>query len=117
MKSGYALLAALTLGMATPALAHGLLENADPAEGEVLIEAPEAVILEFSEDLELALSEVVVTDEAGARIETGPVGNGGAANVLRVELPVLAPGTYTVDWTVTSVDTHATDGRYSFTLN
>lgn len=106
---------ALTL-LAAPALAHGMLSSADPAESEVLTEAPKAVLLDFSEDLEPALSTITVTDSAGVRIETGaPVAD--EPGSLRLDLPALTPGTYRVDWSVTSVDTHSTSGSYSFTLN
>ena len=40
--------------------------------------------------------------------------NGGRA--LVVALKKLQPGTYTVDWQVTSVDTHKTKGRFTFTV-
>jgi copper resistance protein C len=33
-----------------------------------------------------------------------------------VDLPRLPPGTYTVVWHVTSVDTHKTEGRFDFTV-
>ena len=33
-----------------------------------------------------------------------------------MELPKLTPGTYTVNWHVTSVDTHKTEGNYKFTV-
>ena len=33
-----------------------------------------------------------------------------------VELPRLSPGTYTVIWHVTSVDTHKTEGNFKFTV-
>lgn len=106
---------ALTLS-AAPALAHGMLSSADPAEAEVLTETPKAVLLDFSEDLEPALSTITVTDSAGAKIDTGAAVLDKPSS-LRLDLPTLTPGTYRVDWSVTSVDTHSTSGSYSFTLN
>jgi methionine-rich copper-binding protein CopC len=35
---------------------------------------------------------------------------------LSVQLPKLVPGTYTVSWHVTSVDTHKTEGNFQFTV-
>ncbi len=107
---------ALTLS-AAPAMAHGMLSGSEPTDGEVLTEAPEAVLLEFSEDLEPALSKVTVTDSTGAPVETAAPVTDEGANTLRLDLPEIAPGTYKVDWSVTSVDTHSTSGSYSFTLN
>ena len=36
------------------------------------------------------------------------------ATLLQVSLPQLAPGTYRVAWRVLSVDTHVTEGDFSF---
>ncbi|RYY11978.1 MAG: copper resistance protein CopC, partial [Alphaproteobacteria bacterium] len=36
--------------------------------------------------------------------------------VLSVEVPTLAPGTYKVIWHATAVDTHKTEGNFSFTV-
>ena len=38
----------------------------------------------------------------------------GASNELRVALKTLGPGTYKVSWRVLSVDTHRTQGDFSF---
>ena len=38
----------------------------------------------------------------------------GDAKILKVSLPSLSPGTYTVIWQVTSVDTHKTEGKFTF---
>jgi len=35
---------------------------------------------------------------------------------LSVPLKPMTPGTYTVEWHATSVDTHKTEGHFSFTL-
>ncbi len=39
-----------------------------------------------------------------------------APDVLRVALPSLAPGEYTVHWAVVSVDTHPTEGHFTFSV-
>jgi methionine-rich copper-binding protein CopC len=36
--------------------------------------------------------------------------------VLSVKLKTLAPGDYSVEWHVTSVDTHKTEGHFTFTV-
>ncbi len=110
--SGFLLLAA-----GLPAAAHSALDSAEPAEGAVLDATPDAISLGFTEALELALSEITLTDATGAVIQTGaPEAEGGDARLLRVTLPDLSPGVYKVDWKVTSVDTHSTSGSYSFTV-
>ena len=37
-----------------------------------------------------------------------------SSTVLLVSLPQLAPGTYKVTWRVLSVDTHVTEGDFTF---
>jgi hypothetical protein len=36
--------------------------------------------------------------------------------MLRLALPPLAPGEYTVRWAVVSVDTHPTEGTFTFSV-
>jgi methionine-rich copper-binding protein CopC len=36
--------------------------------------------------------------------------------VMHLSVGILAPGNYTVKWHVTSVDTHKTQGSFSFTV-
>jgi methionine-rich copper-binding protein CopC len=38
----------------------------------------------------------------------------GDARILRVSLPPLSPGTYRVVWRVLSVDTHVSEGDFTF---
>ena len=54
-------------------------------------------------------------DEKGAKVDKGDVQvdpNDGA--LLRVSLNPLPPGTYKVVWHVVSVDTHPTEGDFTF---
>ena len=62
-------------------------------------------------------STIEVHDASGAAIAAGkphlaPDNN----RRLVIDLPKLPPGTYTVIWHVTSVDTHKTEGSYQFTV-
>lgn len=112
---GFAILAcALMLG-AGVASAHSGLKRAEPAANSSLKRAPAEIKLQFTEQLEPAYSSVTVEDKDGERVDNGdarvdPVN----ASLLRVSLKQLAPGTYTVIWRVLSVDTHVTEGRYTF---
>jgi copper resistance protein C len=104
-------------GFASPALAHALLRRADPGVGATLHAAPAAVTLTFSEGVEPAFSRIEVTSAAGAREDAGsPAIVGGDQKVLRVALKPLAAGTYTVVWHATSVDTHKTEGKFTFSV-
>ena len=64
------------------------------------------------ENLEAGFSSVEVTDANGARVDQGKTQISG--NTMRVGLKSLPPGTYRVRWHALSVDTHKTEGSFSF---
>ena len=55
---------------------------------------------------------MTVQNAAGARVDRG--NSRASGNQLRVSLGALGPGTYRVVWRVVSVDTHATEGDFTF---
>ena len=100
---------------APPARAHAFLDHASPAVGSSVPNAPAAVTIWFTQDLEPAFSQLSVTDAKGARVDlaNARVPPGGP-DQLQVGLKPLPPGTYTVTWHVVSVDTHPTEGTVTF---
>jgi methionine-rich copper-binding protein CopC len=107
------LLAALALPAG--ALAHAFLDRAVPAVGGKVHGQPTEVRLRFSQPLEPAFSIVRVLDAGGKQVDRMDKGlDPKDASVLRVSLPGLAPGVYKVVWRVLSVDTHVTEGDYTF---
>ena len=111
--------AVLLIGLvgAGAAGAHGLLERAEPRPGATVRTAPAAVRVWFSERVELAYSSVRVFDPAGRQVDGGAAALDAAGpRVLRVALPPLAPGRYVVRWRVLSVDSHVTEGEFSFRI-
>lgn len=99
----------------TTATAHSSLKRAEPAASSALKRAPSDVKLHFSEQLEPDYSSVVVEDAHGVRVDKDDsrVENGSR---LRTSLKDLKAGTYKVVWRVLSVDTHVTEGNYTFTV-
>jgi copper resistance protein C len=116
MSSKAAVLAAAALlSPVPPAAAHAFLDHASPAVGDKVATSPSAVTLWFTQDLEPAFSTVVVTNQSGQRIDLGNVRvPPGHPAELQVGLKLLPPGTYTVRWRVVSVDTHPTEGSFTF---
>jgi len=105
----------LLLFPAATADAHAFLDHADPRVGSTVHTAPHALTLWFTQDLEPAFSNVEVRDASGGRVDSGEASFGaGGRNVMRIALKPLSPGTYTVSWRVLSVDTHTTEGTFSF---
>jgi methionine-rich copper-binding protein CopC len=106
---------ALLLTGAAGAGAHAFLDRADPRAGSTVKVAPAQVRIWFTESLEPAFSSVRVLDQAGRRVDKGdsqvdPTN----LRLLRVSLPPLPPGTYKVIWRVLSVDSHVTEGDFTF---
>jgi copper resistance protein C len=101
---------------APPAFAHAALERASPAAGAELHAPPPAVRITFTEGVEPHFSTIVVLDAANKPVTTGPVHADGPIETLAVDLPKLPPGRYTVVWHATSVDTHKSEGRFTFTV-
>jgi len=100
---------------ATTADAHAFLDHADPRVGSTVRTAPHTVTLWFTQDLEPSFSTVEVRNASGARVDSGKASFGaGGRSVMRIALKPLSPGTYTVSWRVLSVDTHTTEGTFSF---
>jgi copper resistance protein C len=111
MRLIIAALLGTTLAVAT-ADGHAALEHASPLAGSTVGEAPQHVVLTFSDKLEPAFSRLAVTDAGGTQVNDGKAQVDG--NTMRVGLKTLAPGTYTVNWRAVSADTHATQGRFVF---
>jgi copper resistance protein C len=109
----FAITAVLVL-TAPAAYAHAMLDHAEPRVGNTVATAPREVKLWFTQKLEQAFSTIEVTDGSGQRVDSGkPRVNG---NEMAVSVKSLGPGTYRVNWHVLSVDTHTTDGNFSFTV-
>lgn len=112
------LIAAASLWVLPPAAeAHAFLDHGVPRVGDTIRAAPSEVRLAFTQALEPAFSTVQVLDHDGKRVDKGDahVERGDAA-VLVVSLPSLPPGAYRVKWRVLSVDTHVTEGDYTFNI-
>jgi len=108
---------AVALGVAPSARAHAFLDHASPPVGSSVPAAPPVVTLWFTQDLEPAFSSVTVTNEAGQRVDLGKaqIPPGSPAEV-QIGLKPLAGGTYLVSWHVVSVDTHPTEGTFTFEI-
>lgn len=98
------------------AWAHAQLRQSDPPVGGTVPAAPAQVEITFSEAVEPRFSSITVTGAGGVvdrhDVHTAP--NDGRR--LIVGLAAVPPGDYRVEWHVTSVDTHRTEGTFSFTV-
>jgi methionine-rich copper-binding protein CopC len=96
-----------------PAFGHAHLSKSIPAAGAT-VNAPNEIVLAFTEPLEPAFSTIELHDRAGKMVKTGKVEV--KDDVMRLPLKPLAAGQYTVNWQALSVDTHKTNGKFTFTV-
>jgi methionine-rich copper-binding protein CopC len=105
--------AALPLLLAmTEASAHAFLDRAEPRVGNTVASPPREVTLYFTQKLEPAFSTISVTNAAGQRVDSGKARVSGSQ--MSISLKPGGTGTYHVNWRVLSVDTHTTDGSFTF---
>jgi copper resistance protein C len=94
------------------ARAHAFLDHASPLVGSTVQTAPHEVVLTFTQNLEPAFSTVEVTDANGGHVDQGKASVSG--NTMRIGLKTIGAGSYKVNWHALSVDTHSTQGSFSF---
>lgn len=116
----FTVLASLT--MATTASAHAHLESQLPA-AESTVTSPKELRLKFSEGVEEKFTKVSITSiaKSGKNIVEQPptVATDPADKKTLIVTPAapLAAGEYKVEWHAVSVDTHKSEGHYSFTVS
>jgi methionine-rich copper-binding protein CopC len=98
--------------VAVDASAHAFLDHAEPRVGSTVQTAPRELLLAFTQDLEPAFSAAEVRDANGNRVDRGKAKVSGS--LMHLGLKSLAPGSYKVQWRALSVDTHTTEGTFSF---
>jgi len=103
------------LALATDAGAHAILVEAVPADGARLSAPPPELVLRFNSRIEHKLSQAALVGDGGTRSALA-LDADAPPDRLRAALPVLAPGSYTVEWQVLSVDGHRVAGRLGFTV-
>ena len=101
----------------TVASAHSMLDRANPMVGSTVRAAPAAISLRFSEPIEPALCTISLTRSDGAVVPLAPLVASERGVVLSAVIRgAMAPSAYRVHWRVVSVDTHVTEGDFSFRI-
>jgi len=106
---------AIALTSSGAALAHAALHHANPEAGSTVSDPPHEVTLTFTDTLEPAFSSAEVTDSSGTRVDEGKSQVNG--DVIRIGLKTLSPGSYRVHWRAVSVDTHRSEGNFTFSVS
>ena len=97
--------------------AHAFLKDADPGVGSTIPTSPGEVRIRFTENIEPAVSSIQVFDASGKEVDKRDLHLDRSDHaLLHVSLPPLGAGTYKVVWRVVSVDTHVTNGNFTFRI-
>jgi len=97
--------------------AHAFLKDADPEVGSTIQTSPGEARIRFTENIEPAVSSIQVFDASGKEMDKRDLHLDRSDHaLLHVSLPPLGAGTYKVVWRVVSVDTHVTNGNFTFRI-
>jgi len=111
------LAALISAGAPAAATAHAYLSRAIPPAGGTVTSPPAEVRCSFTEQLEPKFSALEVLNAAGTRVDMGNMHlDPHDARQMVVGVRPLPPGIFTVIWHAVSVDTHRTEGRFTFTV-
>jgi methionine-rich copper-binding protein CopC len=111
-RSLFGIIPLLLLLVSGEATAHAFLDHAEPRVGNKVAAPPREVTLWFTQKLEPAFSTITVSNAAGERVDTGKPRISGTQ--MSVSLRPGGNGMYHVNWHVLSVDTHTTEGNFTF---
>lgn len=109
-----AVLAAMTIST-TSAFAHSHLGGSNPADGDVVSEPLNEVVLEFDGQIEQgSLIDVKTAKGKEIKLEDIIIGEGTLTGTVAEPLP---NDEYQVNWSIISADGHPLEGEFSFTVN
>ena len=95
--------------------AHAFLKDADPGVGSTVQRSQSEVRIRFTENIEPTVSSIQVFDASGKEVDKRDLHLDRSDHaLLHVSLPLLGAGIYKVVWRVVSVDTHVTNGNFTF---
>jgi hypothetical protein len=106
----------LAVAATATARAHSFPASENPAAGQTLPTPPALVAITYDAPIEKLFASLEVVNSTGANLAAGPPQVSADGSTLSVPVAHLAPGDYTVKWRVVCVDTHHTEGSYSFTV-
>ena len=106
---------AATLIVPSAVRAHAFLDHSDPAVGSTVPAAPTVLHIWFTQELEPAFSWIKITDKSGADVSDGTsFVDPSNKQEMDIKLKPMEGGTYSVKWHALSVDTHTTEGDFTF---
>jgi methionine-rich copper-binding protein CopC len=109
-------LLAIAVSNPTVARAHSFPEKENPSAGQKVASPPSEVVIDFDAPIEKLFAKLEVTGADGQNLAAGAPQVSDDGNRMSVKVGALKPGDYTVKWAVVGIDTHHTEGSYTFTV-
>ncbi|MGH3588338.1 MAG: copper resistance CopC family protein, partial [Pseudonocardia sp.] len=110
------LLTISAVGSSPSVHARAHLVGANPPDGAMLTEPPQAVTLTFAEPVDAAQSIITVHDPISRPASIQPRPHISDTNTLEMPIVATEPGRYQTHYMVTAADGHAVTGILTFTL-
>ena len=107
---------AIAISYSIAAWAHSFPEQETPSAGQKVASPPSEVVIKFDAPIEKLFAKLEVTGADGANQAIGAPQVSDDGIRLSVKVPLLKPGDYQVKWAVVCIDTHHTQGSYTFTV-
>ena len=107
---------ATTMSNAILASAHSFPESETPSAGQKVSSPPAEVTINFDAPIEKLFAKLEVTGADGKNEAAGAPQISDDGRRMSVKVASLKPGDYTVKWAVVGIDTHHTEGSYTFSI-
>ncbi|HSU90650.1 MAG TPA: copper resistance CopC family protein [Sporolactobacillaceae bacterium] len=107
---------AIAMSIAIVASAHSFPESQTPSAGQKLAAAPAEVTINFDAPIEKLFAKLEVTGADGKNEAAGAPQISDDGRRMSVKVASLKPGDYIVKWAVVGIDTHHTEGSYTFSI-
>jgi methionine-rich copper-binding protein CopC len=105
----------LLLGLAGAAYAHFKVSKTEPADGAVVDRPVRDLRVWFSQEPDVALSQLELVGPSGA-LEVQGVHTMGEKDLMGSVVGAMPDGEYTVKWRAAGDDGHVLDGEWKFTV-
>src|SRR5260370_29289694 len=107
---------AIAMSNAIVASAHSFPESETPSAGETVASPPSEVTINFDAPIEKLFAKLEVTGADGKNEAAGAPQISDDGRHPTVKVASLKPGDYAVKWAVVGIDTHHTEGSYTFSI-
>ncbi|NRB24862.1 copper resistance CopC family protein [Shewanella sp.] len=104
-----------TMLLSSAAFAHSALVESSPTNNEMLQASPQALTLTFNSPVRLI--KLTLKDGTGNDIKFGFKPSMQGSNQFSLDLPQLAPSSYSVNWMIMGEDAHKMKGEFGFMVH